>query len=461
MVDFHPLSYNQELMLAFGAEAGFGASRWNHQIIFDLREYDDAGFRDVLRQLLMRHQILRTRIGLRGKRHCQVVDEPSVRLPHRVDDAGHVRPDAVAGAELVTPFDLYECPLFRSVALPRPDGGARLILTLNHLVSDRQSEIMLAAELAHCYERAGARKDAEPAPDQYADFARWQRAQVARYLRDPVFAPQWMDYENTVRALGSDRRVHAVDPRAATPSPQRVTREEVVLAFTAADMATLTAYSRARRVTLNTLFLAALVTAIAGVPRLAIGLFLGEKTTRYPYRFADTLGPFPDLWPISCPADTGADFPTVLSSVRGQLLRAMEIPFPFHVLVGRTPWLAKELRNDRRAHWVFYQYFNEVTSCADQYTRVANVEFPDIFGEQSNIFGIHIQMRLHEGLLNGRLSYRADSLDKRDILAVVDGIREVLQHATGQHILLSVKESSEQPPVRKVRETAFDLQGFV
>lgn len=445
MVNFHPLSYNQELMLAFGAEAGFDVSRWNHQVVLDLVEYDDADIREALRRLCLRHEVLRTRIGLRTGRHCQVVEEPGGALPHRVEDSGDTRPEVTAGRELSTPFDLYESPLFRSVALPRADGGAWLILTLNHLVSDRQSEIMLAAELAGHYERAASRSDLEPAPDQYADFARWQRAQVAHYLRDPASASHWLDYEKMVGALwASDHRGHGTRPRYVSSAPPDPSRSEAVMEFTAADMVTLVAYCRARKVTLNTVFLAAFVTAISTVPDLGVGLILGEKTVRYPYRFAETLGPFPDLWPISSAADSAPDFPGVLSAVHDQILRAMDVALPFHVLVGRTPWLAKELRNERRAHWVFYQYFNEAASSAAGYTRVAGIDFPDVFGEQSGIFGLHLQMRLHNGLLRGRLNYRADSFHQSDIGTVVDGIRDVLRCATGQPVRLSAEDPAEQ-----------------
>ncbi|WP_322760458.1 condensation domain-containing protein [Frankia sp. Cr2] len=443
MADLHPLSYNQELMLAFGAEVGFGASRWNHQVIIDLRDYDDADVGRVLHQLFRRHAILRTRIGLRENRHCQVVDELPVRLPHRVADMGHTCPDAVAKAELARPFDLYACPLLRSVAVPRADGGAWLILTLNHLISDRESEIKLAAEFAHRYERAGSPGDAEAAPNQYADFARWQRAAVARYLRDPTSAPQWLEYESMVRALEPDRKAPTSGHRDTASPPPEALRREMVVEFTTADMAIVTAYCRSRKVTLNMAFLAALATATVSVPHLTVGLLLGETTTRYPYRFADTLGPFPDLWPISPPAAAATDFPTVLSSVRNQLLRVIEFPLPFHVLVARAAWLAQELRNDRRAHWIFYQYFNEATSQADQRTRVAGVDFPDVFGEQSSIFGIHLQLRLREGLLRGRLNYHAGSLNQHDMVVFVDGIRNALQQATGQPLLLPVGEAGE------------------
>ncbi|MGF7235267.1 MAG: condensation domain-containing protein, partial [Frankia sp.] len=401
MADFHPLSYNQELMLAFGAEAGFGAAQWNDQVIFDLRQYVDADVREVLAQLSRRHEIMRTRVGLRAGQHCQVVDDQLDLLPHRVAALGHLNPDIVASTELATSFDLYDGPLFRSVALPRADGGAWLVLTLNHLISDLQSEMMLATEFAHRYELINDRIDARPAPDQYAHFARWQRAQVARYLRDPSSAPHWLEYEEAVRAMGSHQPARTNRARDTTSSPPGAARREAKFEFTAADMATMTAYCRTHKVTLNTVFLTALVTAISALPRLSIGLLLSEKTTRYPYRFAETLGPFPDLWPISRPVSTDADFPTVLASVHDQVLRAMEVHLPFHVLVGRTPWLAKGLQNDRRAPWIFYQFFSEASLHRAEYRRVAGINFRDTFGEQSTVFGIHLQLRLHDGLLHG------------------------------------------------------------
>jgi Condensation domain len=432
MGDPYPLSCNQELLLAFAAEAGFDVSSWNQQVVFDLREYDGAGIRETLRRLCLRHGILRTRIGLRGSRHCQVVDGPSDHLPHRVAEGTHTTPDAVARAELAVPFDLYQGPLFRTVALPRPDGGAWLVLTVNHLVSDRQSEVMLAAEFARCYERAGSGNSPDPLPEQYADFARWQRGQVARYLRDPASAPDWQRYENTVRACGPQVRAPVSPPVGGLRPPAPVkARQDIVLAFTRADMGELAEYCRAQKATLNTVFLAAVKSAIAGVPRLAIGLLLGEKTIR-PLRFTDTLGPFPDLWPITEPTRTAAGFPTVLSSVRGEVLRALETSLPFHVLVQHTPWLLRQLHSGHRSRWMLYQYFNDTAGRADRRTRVAGIEFPDAYGEERGIFGIHLHMRVHRGVLGGTLNHCTDAFCQSSILEFVDTIREVLRQATGR-----------------------------
>jgi len=272
--------------------------------------------------------------------------------------------------------------------------------------------------------------------------------QVARYLREPASEPPWLDYENLVRALGDSEPRHPRDrvagtrPREALVPAPDPTRREAALEFTATDMTTLTTYCRTQKVTLNTVFLAALATAIWTGPDLGVGLLLGEKTVRYPYRFAQTLGPFPDLWPIGRPAG-GTDFPRMLAAIHNQVLQAMDVALPFFVLVRRTPWLAKELFNPRRGRWVFYQYFNEAPSCTAGYRRVAGLEFPDSFGEQSDIFGLHLQLCLDRGLLRARLSYRMDSFGQRDLALLVDRVRDVLRHATGQPVSLSLADSPE------------------
>jgi hypothetical protein len=105
----------------------------------------------------------------------------------------------------------------------------------------------------------------------------------------------------------------------------------------------------------------------------------------------------------------------------------------------------RELRNDSRAPWVFYQYFNESGSPAERHTRTARVDIPDGFGKQSDAFGIHLLMGFRNGVLGGRLSYQADSFGQPEIVAVVNEIQDVLCRASGQPISLQVKEATEPP----------------
>ncbi|MGQ4599718.1 condensation domain-containing protein [Nocardia sp. R6R-6] len=434
-MDAHPLSYSQELMLAFGAEAGFTPATWNHQIVIDVIDYDDAHVRDALRSLCRRHEILRTRFEVRHGRHCQVVAPADGGSPHRLRSRADGDPAALVAEEAAMPFDLYGGPLLRSAAIPLPDGAVRLVLTINHLISDRESETMLATELTALYEGVASASAAQPAAAQYAEFARWQRVQVASYLRSREAVPRWQDHEARVAAWG---KLYGADAAAGQPTPGGDrTREEVELCFTPQDLAVLTAYGREQGVTMNTLVLTALCTALSAQPDLGLGLLLGEKTVRNPYRFARTLGPFADLWPIEWPATGTREFGSALAEIQQQVIRAIDGVLPFHVLVGRSPWLARELWYPARGRWVLYQYFADPGSADTRHHRIARVAFPDSFGQQSDVFGLHVQVYRRGAELRARLSHRLDSLSRGDVQILIDRLRSVISAATERTIELT------------------------
>ncbi|WP_433521446.1 condensation domain-containing protein [Nocardia pseudovaccinii] len=429
-MEVRPLSCSQELMLGFGAEDGFSPATWNHQILMDVIDYEDAHLLDTLRALWLRHEILRSRIDVRHGRHCQVVAPPGEALPHRLVGPGD--PAVIAAQELAAPFDLRGGPLFRNVAIPLPGGSVRLVLTVNHLISDRESEVMLAEELSAHYEHAGNAPSREPAPHQYGEFARWQRAELARYIRNPDDAQAWRDHEAAVAALGA---VHGAEARGPVLHTDPI-QEEIELRFTRRDSTVLTEYCREHGATTNALILAALCTALSARPDLGLGVLIGEKTVRSPYRFAHTLGPFSDLWPIDRRASGAREFAISLADIQRQILRAIDGALPFHVLLTRTPWLMRELLHPAGGRWVFYQYFADPAWRGDQHTRIGRVDFPDSFGRQSQIFGLHMQVRHGSAGLSARLCHRLDSLNRHDAGVLVDRIRNVISHATGRQLEL-------------------------
>lgn len=414
----YPLSCGQELMLAFSAEAGFPVSAWNHPTVIDLRDYDEEEVRSAVRSVVDRHEILRTRLGRLSGRHCQVIDATSDDWVHQVARPTDGTPDELAAVEAATPFDLYDRPLARSLVTPLPGGGARLVLTYNHLVSDRESEALLAAELVARLENP----DQTPAapPPQFGEFARWQRAEVSRYARSADAVPHWRDYEELVRRL---------DPTAAPvqhgTGHAGDARGLVAIRFSDDDLAALTRCARDRGVTPNTVVLTAFAAALSVLPGL--GLLLGEKTVRSPYRFARTAGPFADLWALDrsmAHGDRG------MESVQRQVLHAIDGAMPFLLLVRRTRWLARELVRPERGRWVFYQYFADPPVRAG--TRVATVRFPDSFGVESGMFGLHAQVLYHADGLTMRLAHRLDTLSARDIDTFVDRLQTFLSRMTGR-----------------------------
>ncbi|MFF7586313.1 amino acid adenylation domain-containing protein [Kitasatospora purpeofusca] len=145
---------------------------------------DARVLRAALREVVRRHEALRTTFALRDGRPVQVV-RPSAEPELPVTDlreAGLTPAELdgrIVAAAVGEPFDLEAGPLLRLALLRTGEDESVLVLALHHLVSDRWSFWVLLAELAALYEAfaAGRPSPLPELPVQYADFALWQREQ--------------------------------------------------------------------------------------------------------------------------------------------------------------------------------------------------------------------------------------------------------------------------------------------
>lgn len=139
----------------------------------------DAGaLRGALTEVVARHEVLRTVLRLHGSEVMQVVSAPAeVELPvlDVGGDAG-LALDRAAGLASA-PFDLGSGPLLRCALLRLGHDDHVLVLVLHHTIADGLSIRVLIRELVTIY--TGAPQALEELPIQYADYAAWQRAQIA------------------------------------------------------------------------------------------------------------------------------------------------------------------------------------------------------------------------------------------------------------------------------------------
>ncbi|MFJ9613765.1 amino acid adenylation domain-containing protein [Streptomyces noursei] len=192
-----PLSYNQEQLWYLDKLTPAGPL---YNIPGDIRytgPLDVAALRAALRDVVARHDVLRTRIeeerGVPSVRYdapCPVLDVVDVRgLP---DPERETR--RLVGAEARAPFDLAAGPLLRTTLVRQAEQEHVLLVTWHHIVFDGWSPVVFFRDLAACY---AARKagEAPTLPElrvQYGDFAAWQRS--------------WLDGDRLARGLGWWRR---------------------------------------------------------------------------------------------------------------------------------------------------------------------------------------------------------------------------------------------------------------
>ncbi len=144
---------------------------------------DVPALRATLDRLVLRHEALRTRIGLRDGAPVQRIDPPGpfALLEHDLsglDDAAQlVEATRLALEETLAPFDLERGPLIRASLLRLAPDCHQLLFTQHHIVSDGWSVGIVLREVSALYAAfsRGLPDPLAPLPLQYADYAAWQR----------------------------------------------------------------------------------------------------------------------------------------------------------------------------------------------------------------------------------------------------------------------------------------------
>jgi len=176
-----PLSFSQQ-RLWFLNELLPDSAEYNSALTLRLTgALDVPALTAALRDLVSRHESLRTTFDAVDGVGVQVVHEPSaVSVPVPVVEP----PDGLDRfllEEYARPFDLRNGPLFRAVLARVSADEHVLLLTAHHIVTDGWSMGVLADELSTLYSAAvrGEEATLPPLPLQYADFAVWQRDRLS------------------------------------------------------------------------------------------------------------------------------------------------------------------------------------------------------------------------------------------------------------------------------------------
>ncbi|MBV9108432.1 MAG: amino acid adenylation domain-containing protein, partial [Gemmatimonadetes bacterium] len=157
---------------------------------------DEAVLERALGEVVRRHEALRTTFGEADGTPVQVI-APFGAFALPVEDLSSLgeadREAAVrrrAGEEARRPFDLAAGPLFRAALLRLGSEGHVLLFSMHHIVSDGWSMGVLFRELSALYAAylEGRESPLPELPVQYADYAVWQREQLAGEVLDRQLA---------------------------------------------------------------------------------------------------------------------------------------------------------------------------------------------------------------------------------------------------------------------------------
>jgi len=193
-----PLSFAQQ-RLWFLEQLQPGSSVYNLLLAFRLTGLlDQAALEKSLREIVRRHEILRTSFPVVDSQPVQVI-YPDIALTLPVIDLREL-PDSeereaeaqrLSSEEVQQPFNLIKGSLLRVKLLRLAEEEHVFIVTMHHIVSDGWSFKVFFQELTVLYKAFSTDKPSPltELPIQYADFATWQR----EWLKGEVMESQ-LDY---------------------------------------------------------------------------------------------------------------------------------------------------------------------------------------------------------------------------------------------------------------------------
>ncbi|MFF4169351.1 amino acid adenylation domain-containing protein [Streptomyces sp. NPDC001744] len=174
-----PLSFAQSRLWFLNRMEG-PSSTYNVPLVLELRgELDADALRDALRDVVERHESLRTVFPERdGVPHQTVLPADAAAPRPPVESTAPADLEAAVLAAVREPFDVLTDPPLRARLLRAAPGHHVLVLVLHHIAGDGWSLGPLTRDLGDAYRARLAGEAPAPAaggtPLQYADYTLWQ-----------------------------------------------------------------------------------------------------------------------------------------------------------------------------------------------------------------------------------------------------------------------------------------------
>jgi amino acid adenylation domain-containing protein len=333
-----PLSFAQE-RLWFIDRLEPGSAVYNMPMVRRLGgALDVAALERALGEIVRRHEALRTVFAEADGSPVQVI-APFDGFALPVEDLsglGQADREAAVGRraseETARPFDLAAGPLFRATLLRLGAEDHVLLLSMHHIVSDGWSMGVLFRELSTLYAayREGRESPLSELPVQYADYAVWQREQLAGEALDRRLA-YWKERLTGAPGLLELPTDH---PRPAVQTYQGAT---VPVGLSAELLERLQALGRSEGATLYMTLLGAfqvLLSKYAGSEDVVVGSPIAGRTRR---EVEELIGFFINTLVLRTDLSGNPSFREVLRRVREATLGAYEHQeVPFEKLVAEV-----------------------------------------------------------------------------------------------------------------------------
>ncbi|MGH9947839.1 MAG: non-ribosomal peptide synthetase [Pyrinomonadaceae bacterium] len=195
-------------------------------------EIDEFVLEQSLRQILMRHEVLRSAFGMFENQPVQIVasmvdfELQVIDLSMLDDDECQRQLDSLMGTEVRYGFDLKKGGLFRGTLFRISDTKSLLLLNMHHSVADGWSYGVILRELEAWY--AAISNGTEPQlpelPIQYGDYAGWQLESLA----SPEFQSKLSFWRKTLSGAPRFLDLPIAKARPKKPSLEAMIRSQLL-----------------------------------------------------------------------------------------------------------------------------------------------------------------------------------------------------------------------------------------
>jgi amino acid adenylation domain-containing protein len=385
---------------------------------------DVAALERSLGEIVRRHEALRTVFAEEDGSPVQVI-APFVGFVLPVEDwsglSDEGREEAVrrhAGEEARRAFDLSAGPLFRASLLRLGAEDHVLLLSVHHIVSDGWSLGVLYRELSALYAayHEGRESPLSELPVQYADYAVWQREQLAGEALDQQLG-YWRERLADAPALLELPTDH---PRPAVPT-FRGAQEQVELPLELLER--LQALGRSEGATLYMTLLATfqvLLSKYGGSDDIVVGSLGAGRTRR---EVEDTIGFFVNTLVFRTDLSGDPGFREVLRRAREATLGAYEHQeVPFERLVA-------ELQPERSlSHTPLFQVMFALQNAVERGVALPGLEVSEAGAElESAKFDLFLTARATPQGLRVGLNYSTDLFERGTIARMLGHLERVLE----------------------------------
>ncbi|HEV3048871.1 MAG TPA: condensation domain-containing protein, partial [Longimicrobium sp.] len=389
---------------------------------------DEAALERSLREIVRRHEALRTVFQERGGTPVQVI-APFSGLPLPVTDLSHLSEEAREAEvqrELVAEsgaraFDLAAGPLFRVSLLRLSPEEHVLLLSQHHIVSDGWSMGVLYRELSALYEayRQGGESPLPELPVQYADYAIWQREQVEGEVLDRQLS-YWRE-----RLAGAPELLELPTDRPRPPV-QTYGGGTVPVEFSAELLERLQALGRSEGATLYMVLLGAfqvLLSKYSGSEDIVVGSPIAGRTRA---EVEELIGFFVNTLVLRTDLSGDPSFREVLRRAREVTLGAYENQeVPFERLVA-------ELQPERSlSHTPLFQVILTLQTAGGGIDALPGLEVSAVEAERvSAKFDLSLALTPTSRGLRGGLTYPTDLFDRGTVERMLGHLERVLEQVT-------------------------------